>query len=81
MKTAVSIPDDLYESAERLSQERGIPRSQLYAIALRYYIELQQGDSIRKTLNAYYAGEDSRLHPTLRKAQAKALRKDPGEEW
>lgn len=35
MKTAVSIPDDVFDQAERLARERNISRSELYADALR----------------------------------------------
>ena len=34
MRTAISIPDDLFESAEELAAELGMSRSQLYATAL-----------------------------------------------
>ena len=35
VKTAVSIPDDVFEAAERLATERNVSRSELYAAALR----------------------------------------------
>jgi metal-responsive CopG/Arc/MetJ family transcriptional regulator len=38
MKTAVSIPDDLFEEAERLAAELRTSRSQLYSRALREYV-------------------------------------------
>jgi metal-responsive CopG/Arc/MetJ family transcriptional regulator len=34
VKTAVSIPDPLFQAAERLARRRGVARSQLYAEAL-----------------------------------------------
>ena len=39
MKTAVSIPDDVFEQAERLACERNVSRSQLYAEALRQLVD------------------------------------------
>lgn len=35
MKTAVSIPDDVFEEAERLAMDLQTSRSQLYSRALR----------------------------------------------
>jgi metal-responsive CopG/Arc/MetJ family transcriptional regulator len=34
VKTAISIPDDLFEQAERVAARRGCTRSRLYADAL-----------------------------------------------
>lgn len=44
MKTAVSIPDQLYEAAERLARRRGVRRSQLYAEALQRLVAEQVSD-------------------------------------
>ncbi len=44
MKTAVSIPDQLYEAAERLARRRGVRRSQLYAEALQRLVADQVSD-------------------------------------
>lgn len=35
VKTAVSIPNEVFEQAERLARRRGVSRSELYAAALR----------------------------------------------
>ena len=34
MKTAISIPDEVFRSAERLAQRLGVSRSELYAKAV-----------------------------------------------
>ncbi len=34
MKTAISIPDEIFEQAERLAKTRGWSRSELYANAV-----------------------------------------------
>lgn len=39
MKTAISIPDDLFEAAERLREQTGASRSALYAEAIRAHLE------------------------------------------
>lgn len=39
MKTAISIPDDLFEAAERLREQTGASRSALYAEAIRAHLD------------------------------------------
>jgi metal-responsive CopG/Arc/MetJ family transcriptional regulator len=38
MKTAVSIPDDVFEAADELARREGRTRSDVYAAALRKYV-------------------------------------------
>ena len=44
MKTAVSIPDKLFEAAERYARRRGIARSQLYAEALARLMQEEESE-------------------------------------
>ena len=44
MKTAVSIPDRIYDAAERYARRRHIPRSQVYAAALAQFMAGQESD-------------------------------------
>ncbi len=39
MKTAISIPDEIFQEAERLRLESGASRSALYAEAIRTYVD------------------------------------------
>jgi metal-responsive CopG/Arc/MetJ family transcriptional regulator len=52
MKTAVSIPDDLFAEADALAKQQRRSRSGLYARALREYLERHSPDNITATLNA-----------------------------
>lgn len=56
MKTAISLPDQLYEEAERTAQQLGIPRSQLFAKALEEFIAFHKRENITEKLNRVYAG-------------------------
>jgi predicted transcriptional regulator len=58
MKTAVSIPDEIYQDAERLAKRLNKPRSQIYADALREYLARHDPDAITAALNEVY-GVDS----------------------
>ena len=41
MKTAISLPDDLFADAEALAQQLEMSRSRLYVAALREYLARQ----------------------------------------
>jgi metal-responsive CopG/Arc/MetJ family transcriptional regulator len=55
MKTAVSIPDKLFQNAERTAKKLGIPRSQLFAKALEEFISNHNKDRITEKLNDLYS--------------------------
>ena len=80
MKTAVSIPDRIFEEAERLAKERGLSRSELYAQAVAQYVKDQRHAGVREQLDAIYeaAPEASDLDPLLDRLQAASL---PKEKW
>ncbi len=64
MKTAVSIPDPLFASAERMAKRLGISRSELFQRALEEFVRRRQADAITAMLDAVYADE-SRDAPAL----------------
>jgi metal-responsive CopG/Arc/MetJ family transcriptional regulator len=80
VKTAISIPDAIFEEAERLAKIRGWSRSELYANAVSAYVDSERFLGVREKLNAVYGqnADDSAIDPYLAKAQARSLRK---EKW
>ena len=78
MKTAISLPDKVFEAAEALASRLGISRSELYANALKAYLQKFNRDHILQQLNQVYAEEDSSLDPTLATLQSMSL---PHEDW
>jgi predicted transcriptional regulator len=80
MKTAVSLPDPLFEAADRLARQLGKSRSQLYAEALREYLERHRDEDITRRLNEIYEAEPelAALDPVLAAMQFMSL---PKEEW
>ncbi|MDP9480487.1 MAG: hypothetical protein M3R38_33305 [Actinomycetota bacterium] len=76
MKTAVSIPDELFESAEGLARRLGMTRSELYAKALRDYLREHRGEGITERLDEVYGAEESSLDPIVAALQERSLPKD-----
>ena len=55
MKTAISLPDTLYEDAEKTAKSMGIPRSQLFAKALEEFIIHHKKEIITEKYNEVYS--------------------------
>jgi len=51
MKTAVSIPDDVFDEAERLADRLQTSRSQLYARALSEFVARHDDDRVTASMN------------------------------
>lgn len=56
MKTAVSIPDSLFERAEALAQRLGKSRSQVYREALADYVARREPDAVTGSLDEVVDG-------------------------
>jgi hypothetical protein len=78
MKTAISIPDAVFEEAERLARSRGLSRSELYTRAILEYLSSNRFLGVRERLDAVY-GKDpaaSDLDPLLARLQSASLSSD-----
>jgi hypothetical protein len=73
VKTAVSIPDPLFEAAERLARRTHVSRSRLYARALELLLATTDDDDVTAALDDVYATEPSSLDPHTAAAQARAV--------
>ena len=69
MKTAISLPDDLFAAADTLAKSLGKSRSWLVAEALAEYVAKHRHADVTERLNAVYAVEDGRLDPGLAELQ------------
>ncbi len=74
MKAAVSLPDDLFASADELAGRLGVSRSELYARAVEEYVAKHRGENVTVRLNQVYAREDGALDPDIVRAQVALLR-------
>lgn len=79
MKTAISIPDELFRAADAAAQRLGISRSELYQRAVATYLERHGGDLVTEALNEIYGPETREpLDPVLDRMQRSSL---PRESW
>jgi len=51
MKTAVSLPDDLFAEAERIARRLKKPRSRVYSEAIREYVARHDPDVVAAKLD------------------------------
>jgi len=78
MKTAISLPDSVFEEAESLAQQLGISRSELYTKALQAYLQKYNRQQIETQLNEVYSQESSQVDSALAKMQFLSL---PSDNW
>jgi len=78
VKTAISVPDDLFRTAEAAARRLRVSRSKLYATALAQFLERQQANAVTERLNEVYSRRPAKLDPALQRAQ---LRSIPKESW
>ena len=51
MKTAISIPDDVFNQAERLARKSRKSRSELFSDAMREYVARHAPDDVTDAMN------------------------------
>ncbi len=57
MKTAISIPDNVFLAAEETAKRLNIPRSQLYSKAVEEYISHHKDEYVTEKLNKIYSNK------------------------
>jgi hypothetical protein len=78
MKTAISIPDDVFTAAEALAERLALSRSELYVRAIREYVRMHHGDGMTDRINAVCERVDTAIDPAWLRAQREIL---PDEGW
>lgn len=78
MKTAISLPDPVFEKAEVVAKRLGLSRSELYTKALQAYLKKYNRNQILLKLNEVYAKQSSELDPVMARMQFMSL---PYEDW
>ncbi len=78
LKTAISIPEDIYRDAEDAAEKLGMTRSGLYSAAVADFLNRYRKDDIRTKLNEVHAAGSPGIDPALVVMQFASL---PKEEW
>jgi len=81
MKVTVSIPDDLFEQAEKELKRRDVSRSEFYADSLRRHLNDLSDEDIRRRIQNVYARldqADSGVDFMVKEAARRTFRRN---EW
>ncbi len=78
MKTAVSIPDDLFHRADALAAELGRSRSHVYRDALEEYLDRRAPGSTTAALDAVLDDVGHEIDPWVAEASRRTLERT---EW
>jgi metal-responsive CopG/Arc/MetJ family transcriptional regulator len=73
MKTAVSIPDDVFEKAERLARRARRSRSEVYSAALREYVARHAPDEVTEAMDRVCAAVNEDRDAFLAEAGRRVL--------
>lgn len=75
MKTAVSIPDDVFEKADRLAKRSKRSRSEVFSAALQEYLARHAPEEVTEAMNRVCAETDDQPDEFVRAAARRLLRK------
>jgi metal-responsive CopG/Arc/MetJ family transcriptional regulator len=73
MKTAISVPDDVFESAERLARRERRSRSEIYSTAVREYVARHAPEDITDAIDRVVADVGSSPEPFVVRAGTRIL--------
>jgi predicted transcriptional regulator len=76
MKTAVSLPDRLFEQADRLARRLDLSRSELYRRALEEYLARHAPDRVTRALDELADGMDTRPDAFVAAAARRVMDRD-----
>lgn len=78
MKTAISVPDEVFESAEHLAKHLKMSRSELYSRAVAEFVSRHSPDEVTESFDRVCADLDEAPDPAFQRAARSVLEKS---EW
>jgi metal-responsive CopG/Arc/MetJ family transcriptional regulator len=63
MKTAVSIPDEVFEKVDRLARQAGRSRSEVFSVALAEYVARHAPDEVTEAMDRACANVGDQRDP------------------
>jgi len=73
MKTAVSIPDEVFEKVERLARRAGRSRSAVFSAALREYLARHTPDEVTEAMDRVCAAVNDERDDLVAAAASRVL--------
>jgi metal-responsive CopG/Arc/MetJ family transcriptional regulator len=81
MKTAISLPNEMFKEIEEVTKEYDCSRSQVFAMAIREFLERRKSKKLLESLNEAYqemeAPEEIRARRQAKTYHANRVRKEP----
>ena len=81
VKTAISLDEDLFKKANKLSVEMDVSRSKLFQFAIESYIRQYDNKQILNKLNKIYSGEPNVEEKELRKSMKDYHKRMIRDKW
>lgn len=78
MKTAISIPEPIFNTAEQVAKELRLSRSELYTKAIKEFLETYHYANVTQKLNKIYVDESGQLDQGLSEIQSISIHE---EDW
>lgn len=78
MKTAISIPNDVFELSEKLAKKLNVSRSRIFAMGVKKLAEEHDEEELIANINKVCEKVDTSVDPVLFKMTMMSLPKD---EW
>lgn len=73
MKTAISIPDEIFKEVDEFAKEQKCSRSEVFTLAVKEFIEKSKAKHLLRTLNEVYSEPESETGDD-RQRRRKAIR-------
>ena len=73
MKTAVSIPDEVFAKVERLARRAGRSRSEVFSAALAEYVARHAPDEVTEAMDRVMADVGNQIDPFVSAAGRQVL--------
>ena len=66
MKTAISLPNKIFEEVEKFSKEHQYSRSEVFVMAVEEFLEKRKSEAVLNVLNEVYSESESPEEITVR---------------
>jgi metal-responsive CopG/Arc/MetJ family transcriptional regulator len=71
MKTAISIPDDIFRELEKFAKEHKYSRSEVFVLAVKELLKKMESKQLLEALNTAYSDLEDTEGKTLRRKSKK----------